>query len=198
MVSKLTNLVVHRHRAVLIAVALLALIGGSSGMSLFDRLSAGGWDDPDAESGRAAERLEETFGRRPPNLVQVLLFMLTGSVLLPLLALVLSGLSLTATFGALVWIFQEGNLSDLLGGFTVTGNLAGTIPVMLFAIGFGLAMDYQVFMLSRIHARYGLRETTVEAPSRLRCGDLSGSWRPARPRASRILEQGTHHPGEGP
>ncbi|NED98636.1 MMPL family transporter [Phytoactinopolyspora halotolerans] len=84
----------------------------------------------------------------------VLLFLLTGSVVLPFLALLLSGLSLTATFGALVWIFQEGNLTGLLGGFTVTGSLAGTVPVMLFAVAFGLAMDYQVFMLSRIREEY--------------------------------------------
>lgn len=83
----------------------------------------------------------------------VLLFLLTGSLLLPLLALVLSVLSLTATFGALVWIFQEGNLASLLD-FTPTGSLAPTIPVMLFAIAFGLAMDYQVFMLSRIREEY--------------------------------------------
>ncbi|MEU1810551.1 MMPL family transporter [Micromonospora aurantiaca (nom. illeg.)] len=84
----------------------------------------------------------------------VLLFLLTGSVLLPFLALLLSALSLTATFGALVWIFQDGNLTGLLGGFTVTGTIASTIPVMLFALSYGLAMDYQVFMLSRIREEY--------------------------------------------
>jgi RND superfamily putative drug exporter len=84
----------------------------------------------------------------------IVLFLLTGSIVLPFLALLLSGLSLTATFGALVWIFQEGNLSGLFGGFTTTGSLAGTIPVMLFAVAFGLAMDYQVFMLSRIREEY--------------------------------------------
>ncbi|NDL60289.1 MMPL family transporter [Phytoactinopolyspora sp. XMNu-373] len=83
----------------------------------------------------------------------ILLFLLTGSVVLPFLAMALSLLSLTATFGALVWIFQEGNLSGLLG-FTVTGSLPGTVPVMLFAVAFGLAMDYQVFMLSRIREEY--------------------------------------------
>jgi putative drug exporter of the RND superfamily len=83
----------------------------------------------------------------------ILLFLLTGSVVLPFLALVLSLLSLTATFGALVWVFQEGNLAGVLG-FTVTGSLPGTVPVMLFAVAFGLAMDYQVFMLSRIREEY--------------------------------------------
>jgi RND superfamily putative drug exporter len=84
----------------------------------------------------------------------VLLFLLTGSVLLPLLALALSGLSLTATFGALVWIFQEGHLASLLGDFTVTGTITSIVPVMLFALSFGLAMDYQVFMLARIREEY--------------------------------------------
>ncbi|TDE11786.1 MMPL family transporter [Jiangella asiatica] len=83
----------------------------------------------------------------------VLLFLLTGSVVLPFLALVLSTLSLSATFGAMVWIFQDGNLSDLFG-FTVTGTTISTVPVMLFALAFGLAMDYQVFMLSRIREEY--------------------------------------------
>ena len=86
--------------------------------------------------------------------VMVLLFLLTGSVLLPVIAMGLSMLSLTATFGALVWIFQDGHLSDLLGGFTVTGSLTATVPVMLFAVAFGLAMDYQVFLLARIKEEY--------------------------------------------
>ncbi|UYM04063.1 MMPL family transporter [Solicola gregarius] len=86
--------------------------------------------------------------------VVVLLFLLTGSALLPFIAMALSMLSLTATFGALVWIFQDGHLSGLLGGFTVTGALVATVPVMLFAVAFGLAMDYQVFLLSRIKEEY--------------------------------------------
>ncbi|MDN5852637.1 MAG: MMPL family transporter, partial [Actinomycetia bacterium] len=86
--------------------------------------------------------------------VIVLLFLLTGSVLLPFLAAVLSMLSLSATFGALVWIFQDGNLSGLLGGFAVTGSLVSTVPIMLFAVAFGLAMDYQVFLRARIKEEY--------------------------------------------
>ncbi|GGK38782.1 MMPL family transporter [Nocardia camponoti] len=83
----------------------------------------------------------------------VVLLLLTGSVVLPILAVILSALSLTATFGALVWIFQDGHLSRFLG-FTATGELAATVPVMLFAAGFGLAMDYQVFLLARIREEY--------------------------------------------
>ena len=78
----------------------------------------------------------------------VLLFLLTGSVVLPLKALVLNVLSLTAAFGALVWIFQEGHLGAL--GTTPTGTLVANLPVLLFCIAFGLSMDYEVFLVSRI------------------------------------------------
>ncbi|WNG86318.1 MMPL family transporter [Mycobacterium sp. ITM-2016-00317] len=78
----------------------------------------------------------------------VLLFLLTGSVVLPLKALVLNILSLTAAFGALVWIFQDGHLGAL--GTTPTGTLVATMPVLLFCIAFGLSMDYEVFLISRI------------------------------------------------
>ncbi|MGH3678691.1 MAG: MMPL family transporter [Mycobacterium sp.] len=78
----------------------------------------------------------------------VLLFLLTGSIVLPLKALVLNVLSLTAAFGALVWIFQEGHLGGL--GTTATGTLVATMPVLLFCIAFGLSMDYEVFLVSRI------------------------------------------------
>ncbi|WP_110946219.1 MMPL family transporter [Streptomyces avicenniae] len=83
----------------------------------------------------------------------VLLFLLTGSVLLPVLAMLLSAIGLTATFGALVAGFQDGRLAGLLD-FTSTGAIVGTVPVLLFAIAFGLGMDYQVFMLSRIREEY--------------------------------------------
>jgi RND superfamily putative drug exporter len=78
----------------------------------------------------------------------VLLFRLTRSVVLPLKTLVLNGLSLTATLGALVWIFQDGHLGAL--GTTATGTLVVTMPPLLFCIAFGLSMDYEVFLVSRI------------------------------------------------
>jgi len=84
----------------------------------------------------------------------VLLFLLTGSVLLPVIAMVLTILSLSATFGALVFVFQEGNLQGLFGDFIVTGAITWTVPIMLFALAFGLSMDYQVFMLSRFREEY--------------------------------------------
>ncbi|MCH9733248.1 MAG: MMPL family transporter [Actinomycetia bacterium] len=77
-----------------------------------------------------------------------LLFLLTGSVILPLKALVLNVLSLTAAFGALVWIFQDGHLGAF--GTTSTGTLEATVPVLLLGIAFGISMDYEVFLLSRI------------------------------------------------
>jgi len=77
-----------------------------------------------------------------------LLFLLTGSVVLPLKALVLNVLSLSAAFGALVWIFQDGHLGAL--GTTPTGTLVSNLPILLFCIAFGLSMDYEVFLVSRI------------------------------------------------
>jgi RND superfamily putative drug exporter len=84
----------------------------------------------------------------------ILLFLFTGSVVLPVKALVLTTLSLSATFGAMVWIFQEGHLSQYLGDFTVTGELDTSMPILMFCIAFGLSMDYEVFLLSRIKEEY--------------------------------------------
>jgi RND superfamily putative drug exporter len=77
-----------------------------------------------------------------------LLFLLTGSVVLPLKALLLNVLSLSAAFGALVWIFQDGHLGAF--GTTATGTMVASMPVVLFCIAFGLSMDYEVYLLSRI------------------------------------------------
>jgi RND superfamily putative drug exporter len=79
----------------------------------------------------------------------VLLFLMLGSLLVPLKVVLTNLLSLSATFGVLVWIIQEGNLSGLLG-FTPQGALDGTILVLIFASAFGLSIDYEVFLLSRV------------------------------------------------
>ncbi len=93
-----------------------------------------------------------------------LLFALTGSVILPLKALVLNVLSLTAAFGALVWIFQDGHLNAL--GTTPTGTLVATMPVLLFCIAFGLSMDYEVFLVARIREYWlTLRAADPSAPA---------------------------------
>ncbi|WP_026119520.1 MMPL family transporter [Nocardiopsis ganjiahuensis] len=92
----------------------------------------------------------------------VLLFLMTGSLLLPLKAIVLNVLSLAVMFGVIVWIFQEGNLSGLLG-FTADGTLEVTFPILMFCVAFGLSMDYEVFMLARIKEEYDLTGDTASA-----------------------------------
>jgi RND superfamily putative drug exporter len=82
----------------------------------------------------------------------VLLFLLTGSVVLPLKAVILNFLSIGASFGALVFIFQQGHFASLLG-FTPQ-SLDPSIPVILFSIVFGLSMDYEVLLVSRMHEEY--------------------------------------------
>ncbi|MBQ0826568.1 MMPL family transporter [Streptomyces sp. RG38] len=84
----------------------------------------------------------------------VLLFLFTGSLLIPAKAIVLNLLSLTATFGAMVYIFQDGHLRWLVGDFNVTGLIDIDTPVLMFCVAFGLSMDYEVFMLSRIKEEY--------------------------------------------
>jgi RND superfamily putative drug exporter len=82
----------------------------------------------------------------------LVLFLLTGSIVLPLKAVLLNLLSIGAAFGALVWIFQQGHLSQLLG-FTPQ-SLDPSIPVILFSIVFGMSMDYEVLLVSRIQEEY--------------------------------------------
>jgi len=92
----------------------------------------------------------------------LLLFLAFGSVVLPVKAIVANLLSLSATFGVVVWIFQEGHLSGLLR-FEPTGTLDPTMPILMLAIIFGLSMDYEVFLLSRIRERYDVTGDTPEA-----------------------------------
>ena len=83
----------------------------------------------------------------------VILFLLFGSLAIPIKGVIMTLLSISASFGALVWIFQEGNLSNLLNfepiGFTIAGN-----PIIMFSVIFGLSMDYEVLLLSRIQEAY--------------------------------------------
>ncbi len=83
----------------------------------------------------------------------VILFLLFGSVVIPIKAIIMTLLSITASFGALVWIFQEGHLSGILDfeplGYTIAGN-----PIIMFSVIFGLSMDYEVLLLSRIQEAY--------------------------------------------
>ena len=117
----------------------------------------------------------------------VLLFMLTGSVVLPAKALVCNVLSLTAAFGALVWIFQDGHLGAL--GTTPSGTLVANMPVLLFCIAFGLSMDYEVFLISRIR-EYWL------ASGAARPAKLSSQEAHAANDESVALRRGPHRPGD--
>ncbi len=90
------------------------------------------------------------------------LFFLLGSVLLPLKAILMNVLSLGASYGALVWIFQDGHLRGLLG-FEPVGYTTATVPVMMFCFVFGLSMDYEVLMLTRIREEYDRRGDNTAA-----------------------------------
>jgi len=104
----------------------------------------------------------------------VLLFLFTGSAILPVKALLMNLLSLTASFGAMVFVFQDGHLQWLVGGFTSTGFLEVTVPVLMFCIAFGLSMDYEVFLLSRIREEHlaGADNTTAVVAGLSRTGRL--------------------------
>ncbi|MEV4432893.1 MMPL family transporter [Streptomyces sp. NPDC049555] len=85
------------------------------------------------------------------------------SVLAPFKAVMLAGLSLTASFGSMVWIFQFGHLHWLLGDFPVTGSIDSNLPVLLLCVVFGLATDYELFILARIKERYEVTGDNNEA-----------------------------------
>jgi putative drug exporter of the RND superfamily len=95
----------------------------------------------------------------------IVLFVLLRSVVLPIKALVMNTLSIGASFGALVWIFQDGNLSALLG-FQPLGFVETTQPVILFCVLFGLSMDYEVFLLSRMKEAWDRTGDNTEAVAR--------------------------------
>ncbi|MEV5547292.1 MMPL family transporter [Streptomyces sp. NPDC052309] len=92
----------------------------------------------------------------------VILFLMTGSVLLPAKATVLNLLSLSVMFGCLVWVFQDGHLSGFLG-FTPTGSIEPSIPVLMFCVAYGLSMDYEVFLLARIKEEHERTGETMRA-----------------------------------
>ncbi|QFG25005.1 MMPL family transporter [Actinomadura sp. WMMB 499] len=91
-----------------------------------------------------------------------LLFLAFGSVVLPLKAIVMNMLSLAATFGVVVLIFQDGNLSGPLD-FTATGAIAPAMPILMLAMLFGVSMDYEVFLLSRVREQYDLTGSNTAA-----------------------------------
>jgi RND superfamily putative drug exporter len=120
------------------------------------------------ESARLVDGKESLSSRLPLAIAIIalatflLLFLMTGSLLVPAKALILNVLSLSATFGSLVWVFQEGHLAGALD-FTPTGTISIFTPVLLFCIAFGLSMDYEVFLLSRIKEEYDLGADNEDA-----------------------------------
>lgn len=92
----------------------------------------------------------------------VLLFLMTGSVIVPIKALLMNVVSLGASLGVLVWVFQDGHLETLLG-YDSVGAVEVSIPVLVLAFGFGLSMDYEVFLLSRIVELHERGYSTNEA-----------------------------------
>lgn len=95
--------------------------------------------------------------------VFILIFIFTGSIILPIKAVILNGLSLVATLGVITWIFIEGNLKWLVGDFTVTGTLDTGSVILVAVVVFGLSMDYELFLLSRIREEHLLGKSNVES-----------------------------------
>jgi putative drug exporter of the RND superfamily len=131
-------------------------------------------DTPDGTlvAGATAEQLDARAAldaRTPLALLLVaavtaaLVLLFTGGVLLAAKAIVVNLLSLSASFGAMVWVFQDGHLRDLLGGFAVTGAIDATTPILMFCVAFGLSMDYEILLLGRIKEAHDRGVSTNEA-----------------------------------
>ena len=95
----------------------------------------------------------------------IILFLFTGSAVLPIKAVILNMLSLGATLGVLVWVFQDGNAMWLVGDFTVTGALDTSTLVLVAIVAFGLSMDYELFLLSRIKEEHENGADTITSVS---------------------------------
>ena len=95
--------------------------------------------------------------------VLILIFIFTGSIILPIKAVVLNMLSLAATMGALTWVFVDGHLQWLVGSFTLTGALDTSIVILISVVVFGLSMDYELFLLSRIREEHMAGKTNIES-----------------------------------
>jgi RND superfamily putative drug exporter len=95
--------------------------------------------------------------------VFILIFIFTGSIILPIKAVLLNVLSLAATMGVLTWVFIDGNLQWLVGSFTVTGTLDTSIVILIAVVVFGLSMDYELFLLSRIREEHLAGKSNIEA-----------------------------------
>jgi RND superfamily putative drug exporter len=135
----------------------------AAGRSLIARVRAVPAPAPVLIGGSSAQLVdtEHSLGARLPvaagiiaAAMLVVLWLFTGSIVVPAKAIVLNLLSLSATFGAMVFVFQQGHLGWLVGHPIVTGTLDTTTPILMFCVAFGLSMDYEVFLLSRIKESY--------------------------------------------
>jgi putative drug exporter of the RND superfamily len=95
--------------------------------------------------------------------VLILIFIFTGSIILPIKAVLLNFLSLAATMGALTWVFIDGHLQWLVGSFTLTGTLDTSIVILISVVVFGLSMDYELFLLSRIREEHMAGKSNIES-----------------------------------
>jgi RND superfamily putative drug exporter len=95
--------------------------------------------------------------------VLVLIFIFTGSIILPIKAVLLNFLSLGATLGALTWVFIDGHMQWLIGSFTLTGTVDTSIVILIAVVVFGLSMDYELFLLSRIREEHLAGKTNIES-----------------------------------
>jgi RND superfamily putative drug exporter len=129
-----------------------ALVGGSSAVYT------------DSQAGIADNMLSAVLWVAIATLI--LLFLFTGSILLPFKAVFLNLLSLSATIGVISWMFQNGNLQFLTGDYTVTGQLDTSTLVLILIVTFGLSMDYEVFLLSRIKEEHDAGASTEDAVAR--------------------------------
>lgn len=95
--------------------------------------------------------------------VLILLFLFTGSLILPIKAVILNVISLAAMMGAMTWIFIDGHFMWLVGKFTITGSIDTSMVILVAVVTFGLSMDYEVFLLSRIKEEHDAGKSNVEA-----------------------------------
>jgi RND superfamily putative drug exporter len=95
--------------------------------------------------------------------VLVLIFIFTGSIILPIKAVLLNVLSLGATMGVLTWVFIDGHMQWLVGSFTLTGTLDTSIVILISVVVFGLSMDYELFLLSRIREEHMAGKSNIES-----------------------------------
>jgi RND superfamily putative drug exporter len=95
--------------------------------------------------------------------VLILIFIFTGSIILPIKAVILNGFSLAATLGILSWVFIDGHLKWLIGDFTITGTLDTGTTILVAVVVFGLSMDYEIFLLSRIREEHFAGKSNMES-----------------------------------